>query len=178
MIRLIALIGATMIGAGAFNTRGLADERSAEVSFRREAGKVVISIGNRPVATYVYVDSKVPRPYITHVHTPDGTQVTRNFPPIEGRDRTDHATMHPGIWLAFGDLNGTDIWRNQGRVVHESFVGEPTSGPGRDGFTVLNRWETAQGDLICQELCRRSLIVREYGYFLLWDSTFSAEKDF
>ena len=38
-------------------------------------------------------------------------QVTRHHPPIEGQDRVDHGTFHPGIWMAFGDISGSDYWR-------------------------------------------------------------------
>ena len=149
-----------------------------EVTFQDEPGKVVVIVGSQPVATYVYVDDEIPRPYFAHVHGPGGIQLTRNFPPIEGQDATDHATMHPGIWLAFGDLNGTDIWRNKGRVVHEQFVKPPAGGPGKGTFTVRNRYETADGELVCREVCRRTFLVRPCGYFLLWDSTFSADREF
>ena len=33
------------------------------------------------------------------------------------QDLDDHPTMHPGLWLAFGDINGADFWRNKGRVL-------------------------------------------------------------
>jgi len=148
------------------------------VRFQEEPGKLTITVAGGPVATYVYADDKIPRPYFAHVHGPGGVRLTRNFPPIEGQDRTDHATMHPGIWMAFGDLDGTDIWRNKGRVVHERFLEPPSDGPGRGVFAVRNRYETADGELICHETCRRTFLVRPYGYLLLWDSTFSANREF
>ena len=111
-----------------------ADSQPDRSLSKQEPGKVTITVAGQPVATYVYVDDKIPRPYFAHVHGPGGIQLTRNFPPIEGQDRTDHATMHPGIWMAFGDLDGTDIWRNKGRVVHERFLEPPTGGPGQGDF--------------------------------------------
>jgi hypothetical protein len=100
----------------------------AEVTFTKKPGEVDVRIGGEDVATYAYADRTIPRPYFAHVHGPGGVQLTRNHPPVEAQDRTDHATMHPGIWMAFGDLNGTDIWRNKGRVVHERFVQETDRG--------------------------------------------------
>ena len=149
-----------------------------DVAFEQQPGKIVVTVGNQPVATYVYADDTIPRPYFAHVHGPGGIQLTRNFPPIEGQDATDHATMHPGIWMAFGDLGGTDIWRNKGRVVHEQFVEPPAGSPGKGTFSVRNRYETADGGLVCHEVCRRTVLVRPSGYFLLWDSTFSADREF
>jgi hypothetical protein len=78
--------------------------------------RIVITHGEKPVATYVFRDEKILRPYFAHVYAPDGTQVTRHHPPRPGVDAIDHDTMHPGIWLAFGDLSEEDFWRNKGRV--------------------------------------------------------------
>jgi hypothetical protein len=78
--------------------------------------RFVITHGGKPVATYVFRDEKILRPYFAHVYTPDGTQVTRHHPPRPGIDAVDHDTMHPGIWLAFGDLNGADSWRNKDQI--------------------------------------------------------------
>ncbi len=149
-----------------------------EIVFQQQPGRIVVTVADQPIATYVYADDTILRPYFTHVHGPDGIQLTRNFPPIDGQDATDHATMHPGIWMAFGDLDGTDVWRNKGRVVHETFIEPPTGSPGKGTFSVRNRYETADGQLICREVGRRTFLVRPTGYLLLWDSTFSADQQF
>jgi hypothetical protein len=139
---------------------------------------VIVTVASDPIATYVYTDEKIRRPYFAHVRAPGGVQVTRNHPPVEGEDRTDHATMHPGIWMAFGDLDGEDFWRNKGRIVHEGFVERPTGGPGKGTLAVRKRYERAGGDPVCREICRMTFLVRPYGYLLLWDSAFSANKEF
>jgi hypothetical protein len=148
------------------------------VGFLIKPGEVVLTVSGKPVATYVYSDEQIRRPYFAHVKSPGGIQVTRNHPPIAGKDSKDHATMHPGIWMAFGDLDGEDFWRNKGRVVHEAFVTEPTGGPGKGAFVVRNRYERASGELVCREQCRVTLLVRPEGYLLLWDSTFAADREF
>src|SRR5688572_25488530 len=91
-------------------------QSESPVSFDQKAGSLAIKIEGRPLATYVWNDPSVLRPYFTRLHAPHGQQVTRNHPPVEGRDATDHATMHPGLWLAFGDLSGADFWRNKATV--------------------------------------------------------------
>ncbi len=60
------------------------------VAFRPDAGRVEIRVGEETVATYVYRDAKIPRPYLAHVRGPGGVQLTRNHPPVEGQDATDH----------------------------------------------------------------------------------------
>ncbi len=145
------------------------------VSFAEVPGKLLLYVGGKPLATYVYADQEIPRPYFAHVRAPGGIQVTRNHPPVRGKDPTDHATYHPGIWMAFGDLSGSDYWRNRARVVHERFVEEPAGGPGKGGFTVRNCYlADDQRKIVCQEECRYTVYVRPSGYLFIWDSTFSA----
>src|SRR5262245_2261495 len=74
-----------------------------------------IEVHTKPFWKYHFKDARIKRPFLAHLHAPDGTQVTRNHPPKAG-DAGDHDTMHPGLWLAFGDLGGADFWRNNGTV--------------------------------------------------------------
>ncbi len=150
-----------------------------EPAFRMESspGKLQASWGQQPLATYVFDDSVVGRPYFRDVRTLDGMSVTRNHPPREGTDATDHATMHPGVWLAFGDLSGADFWRNKARVEHDGFV-EAThvDGP-RASFTVRNRYRSGN-DILCTEVCRHRLIRHPTGWMLTYESTFTSERLF
>jgi hypothetical protein len=174
-------VGVLCLAVG-FVVLGQADtSRAADLpnaGFQTVPGEICVTVSGKPVATYLYADEKIQRPYFAHVKSPGGTQVTRNHPPIAGKDRDDHGTMHPGIWMAFGDLDGEDFWRNKGRVVHEEFVTEPTGGPGKGTFTVRNRYERTDGEPVCHETCRITLLVRPEGYLLVWDSTFSANREF
>jgi hypothetical protein len=95
---------------------GLIGDGDSPVQFERGQDHLSIRIGGMPFATYVWNDPTVKRPYFGHIRSPKSFQVTRTYPPVEGRDATDHATMHPGLWLAFGDISGTDFWRNKGLV--------------------------------------------------------------
>jgi hypothetical protein len=101
------------------------------VAFENKSNSLPITIGGKLFATYVFDDGPTTRPFFKHIHAPDGSQVTRNHPPDPQKDLTDHATFHPGLWLAFGDLNGADFWRNKDRVRHVAFVDGPRKGPGR-----------------------------------------------
>lgn len=146
-----------------------------EVAFTKEKGQVAIAVGGKPFATYVHGDAKVPRPHLAHVREPGGVQVTRNHPPVEGKDLSDHPLFHPGIWLAFGELGGEDFWRLKAKVTHDRFVEEPKGGRGQGSFAAVNHWQAAGGRTICTETCRLSVLVRPAGYLLLWESTFRAE---
>lgn len=147
-----------------------AEERPA-VEFLPSPGRVAIVIGGNPFATYVYRDDKILRPYFTKVMTSDGAQVTRRHPPREGMDSTDHPTMHPGVWLAFGDLAGADFWRNRERVEHVEFVKPPQGGPGSGTFVVRNRYLDGKR-VVCTELCRHTVAVTPDGYLLTYESEF------
>ena len=146
----------------------------AVVGFKQAPGKVMVTIDGQRVATYVYRDTEIPRPYFANVLGPDGIQITRNQPPVEGRDPTDHPLFHPGIWMAFSDISGSDYWRNQAAVVQEGFTETPTGGRGRGTFAVRNRYlaEQDKETMVCCEVCRYTFVVRPSGYLLIWDSTF------
>lgn len=147
------------------------------VSFVPQADSLQINIAAQPFATYVFRDEKILRPYLAHVRAPDGTQLTRNHPPIEGQDAADHDTMHPGIWLAFGDLSGADFWRNKAAVNHVEFVEKPAANAGGGRFAVKNRY-VSNDKTICEELCRITIRVRPSGYLIVWDSRFTGPDDF
>ena len=144
------------------------------VAFDRRPDGLQVTIGGKPFARYVYGTETITRPFFESIHAPDGTQVTRNNPPVEGVDLADHPTFHPGLWLAFGDLNGADSWRNKDRIRHAGFIGEPGGGPGRGTFAVRNRHEKA-GMVIGEETCRITVLMRPAGHLIVWDSEFRPE---
>jgi len=125
----------------------------------------------------VFRDATIPRPYFANLHAPDGTQVTRRFPPVKGVDATDHDTMHPGLWLAFGDLNGVDFWRNKGRIEHARFSGGPRVEGGHLSFAVEEKYLAPDGSEVCRgvnEFCfvaGETLVPAQPGTLLLWRTT-------
>ena len=146
-----------------------------DVAFDFQPDYVAISIRDELFARYVFRDAEIRRPYFADVRTLDGRRVTRTHPPVEGVDSTDHATMHPGIWLAFGDLDGADFWRNKGEVVHLGFLGRKRTGSDFGEFTVANRYVNG-GKTVCVENCRISIRVRADRTYLLLDSTFTHDQ--
>lgn len=147
------------------------------VSFERQEATLHLRIHGKPFASYIWQDGTILRPYLAQVHAPNGKQVTRHHPPVAGKDASDHAAMHPGIWLAFGDLAGADFWRNKARVEHVEFVEKPKTT--RDGgrFAVKNRYR-AGAKTVCEEVCRISIRVRPNSYLIDWTSEFTGTEDF
>jgi len=143
-------------------------------------GYVQISLQNEPIAKFVWADDVISRPYFCDLRAPGGIQVTRKHPPNSKTDVADHATFHPGLWMAFGSLSGSDYWRLKARV---KFVDQSLAvrSEGRSG-TLQARfryYEENQPDrLVCDELLRCEIQPLSAGYLLLWNSEFSSERPF
>lgn len=146
------------------------------VSVKRSDTEVIVSSGDQPIVKYVFRDEQIPRPYFKDLKAPNGVQVTRNHPPRPNVDAEDHATFHPGLWLAFGDLSGQDSWRLKAKVVHADFSNEPQAQGDRAKFEVVNRHETSSGETICRETARYEVVCRDQAWLLRWDSTFAPDK--
>lgn len=137
-------------------------------------GFLPLDLGDAVVGNYVFADDAILRPFIAGLRDPDGVQVTRHHPPRPGRDADDHATMHPGLWLGFGAVSGTDLWRNRGRIVHERFAPTPSRSDGVLRFGT----ESALLDESGRPLGRLEQRVRvgrqPAGTLVLWIATFHA----
>ncbi len=147
-----------------------ADSPQQKLSIETREDRLIIRFGEMEIAHYVFRDATIPRPYFAHVKTPGGTQATRSHPPVEGKDATDHATMHPGIWLAFGDLDGEDFWRNKASIEHVKFVETPQASDSSASIVEEKRYGGAGGQEVCRELFRWKLHAIAGGFLMEWDS--------
>jgi Methane oxygenase PmoA len=159
----------------------VADEPAAEpktepaIRFASEERQVRVYIGDLEVADYVFEDKEISRPYFAHVKTHAGKQVSRNHPPREGMDKLDHANMHPGIWLSFGDLNGHDYWRLKARTKHIRFLEPPIVEAGVGRFKVLNHYLATDSDaVVCSQECTIQVRKVQAGYLIAIASEFQA----
>lgn len=143
-------------------------------SFDREPGKLILKEAGRRIAVFHYQDDRCFRPFFSQVCTVTGKQVTRNYPPIPGVDPDDHATMHGGIWLGFGDINGEDFWRNKSRIQHKKFIVEPSVNAQGIHFACQDELIDSKGDSIgwIEQDYRVSRI--GLGYCLVWIATFQS----
>ena len=174
-----SLLVAILVGVAATAAEAT-EPGKAPVEFAEGDGHITIAIDGLPMAVYCYHDDKITRPFFAHVRAPDGLQVTRHHPPIDGQDLVDHGTFHPGIWMSFGDINGSDYWRIMAPVRHAKFVEPPKGGPGRGSFAVLNRYvdQKDPAKTVCEEVARFTFVDRPEGFMLVWDSTFSSDHEF
>ncbi|MEQ1860028.1 MAG: PmoA family protein [Chthoniobacteraceae bacterium] len=143
------------------------------LSVIEKADRLVITHGGKPVADFVFEDDRVLRPFFANVHAPGGMQVTRRHPPVAGEDSIDHDTMHPGIWLAFGDLGGEDFWRNKATIRHERFVAPPAV----KGDVLSFATESTMGDAMAKLETHITLSARAEGFVLVWDATLTPTRD-
>lgn len=137
--------------------------------------RLVFSNAGEPVGEFVFRDKMIRRPYFANLRTASGLKVTRNHPQVKGVDETDHDTMHPGIWLAFGDINGHDFWRNKGTIEHLRFTQEPMIEKDDLRFATESRLLTADGKELCRMTCRFLLANRPLGRLLIWEAAFQAD---
>lgn len=132
-----------------------------------------LTAGDQRLATYVTSDPKITRPFWCNLKTLDGTVVTRPHPPTAG-ELDDHPTMHPGVWMAFGDVSGNDYWRLKSRVRHAKFEEPPRVLGDVARLTVVNEYLDASGNnIVMQERCRWTARLVDGGWLLTVASTFS-----
>lgn len=148
----------------------------ADFTVEEKNDRLLISLHDRNVAQFVFRDEKILRPYFANLHAPNGLQVTRSHPPIAGTDAIDHDTMHPGIWLGFGDISGNDYWRNKSRIAHVRFTEPPNANGDKLTFSTESQLLTSDGQPLCRLICRCTLTSRSYGWLLIWDAIIHADN--
>jgi len=143
-------------------------------TFEDRDGGLTLRFDGQSVAGFVYRDAKVLRPFFANLRTPGGVPVTRHHPPLAGTDATDHDTMHPGVWLAFGDINGQDFWRNKGRIEHVRFLQPPSVAGRRLTFATECRLLAADGAALGLLSNRFTLAALTNAWLLVWEADFHA----
>jgi len=141
-------------------------------AFEQSASGFLISLNGQRIADYHRVDSRILRPFFSSVQTLGGVQVTRSHPPIEGQDPTDHDTMHPGLWMAFGDLSGQDFWRNKAKMQFDQELQAPRIQKNTltfaDAFVLLDSNDQYLG----QQKSHFELRAFSGGWRIRWTATF------
>lgn len=175
MLHFGRLLVVSLVAAATLAAQALAAD-PPKVELNKQPGQVEITVGGKPFATYVYADPKISRPYFAHVHAPNGTQVTRNHPPIAGKDKMDHPEFHPGIWMAFGDISGNDYWRLKAPVKQSKLTLNADAGE----LSADSQYFSANdpSEVVCEESSRFQILPTKAGTLLTWDSTFTSPHEF
>lgn len=145
------------------------------LAFAELPGRLRLTRGGFPIADFVHQDERILRPHFANLHAPGGLRVSRNHPPRPPLDAMDHDTMHPGLWLAFGDINGVDFWRNRGRIVHRGFARSPEVREGRLTFATDNQLVDQQGIVLGDLRHHITCIAQPGATVLVWEATFRSD---
>ena len=149
---------------------------ASDFSFEEKSDRLSISLTGHQIVDFIFRDDKILRPYFANARLADGQQVTRNHPPISGVDAVDHDMMHPGIWLAFGDINGQDYWRNKAAMEHVRFISPPPTVDGKLRFATECRLKKSTGESLCLLNNHFTLTARPNGWMLIWEAAFHADE--
>lgn len=144
-------------------------------SVEKLPGRLRLRHGTVALGDFVFEDPKILRPHWANLRAPDGTPVSRTHPPVAGVDATDHDTMHPGLWLGFGDLSGADFWRNKARMEHVRFVREPEARDGGVSFATLTRLTGPDGRHVCDAEHAFRVVGQGAAWGVDWTATFRSE---
>ena len=145
-----------------------------KIDFVKHEDSVEIQLDEVTVARYLSKNAGIGRPCFVDIRTPSGLQVSRNHPPDPKSDAMDHAGIHSGLWLSFGDLSGHDYWRLKAKTEHIRFLTEPCTQDGVGTFAVLNRYFTTDGKgVVCEEECEYTFRTAEHGYMIEISSEFT-----
>lgn len=175
---IVWLSAASLFGAPAepLTPSSIADSASGVFHFEEQNDRLRISLDGKPIVDFVFRDPRILRPYFSNARLVNGVQVTRNHPPVEGQDAVDHDTMHPGLWLGFGDLSGQDFWRNKATMEHVRFVQPPAIVDGRLMFANECLLKTDSGKPLCLLTNKISLTAQNNGWMLTWTAEFRADQ--
>jgi len=150
------------------------------VEFQDTVDRLIITLNGKPLAEYMKSgDDRTIRPFLRHLHTPTGEQVSRNNPPPAG-EPDDHDTFHVGVSMGFGRMGPYDTWRLKNRVQFSEYVEPPTGGPGQGSFAVKNRFlksTSNDAEAYCTSVDRYTFLVRPHGTLILLDVTFTADPE-
>lgn len=146
-------------------------------SFVTGDDRIDILRNDMPIASYVTRHPKIRRPFFQDIFTPGRMRITRPIPPDPISEDSDHDTMHPGLWLAFGDLNGCDYWRNKAEVRHVSYSKPVMIGNESLTFEVENHWLDITGtEANCREFARYRFSSIGPDVVLDWTSKFMTDR--
>lgn len=144
-----------------FETAPIVGKRGVEIEDIGD-GKLEVRIGGRLLTRYHYGE-QWPRPFLYPFAGPKDAPVTRAYPMRDDvpDEKHDHS-HHRSIWVAYGEVNGTDNWSEQpghAFIRHKKFE-EVTGGPVFGRIRAVNNWVSADGAKQMED-------VREFTFYAL-----------
>lgn len=158
------LISALLMAVSCNSKSGEKDKMdvSTRVSFEEDAANklVHVKVDGKLFTTFRWQDN-VTKPILYPIYTSDGTEITRGFPidPKAG-ERADHPHQI-GMWLTYGNVNGTDFWGNgsqglgtknsNGGVIKHQKIDRLSEGASEGILITSENWVDSAGTEVLKE---------------------------
>ena len=168
---------AWLLGLKATASRPYEAHKAYPLTADQKPDRLLLKHGADPIGEYVFADTKTLRPFFAHLRAPGGIPVTRTWPPVAGVDAVDHADMHPGVWLAFGDVSGEDFWRNKAAIKHLRFTAAPAWQEGSLRFATLSTMHRTDGSALADMACEFTITPQPGEYRLTWAAAITPVVD-
>ncbi len=123
-----------------------------QVRLEADEDNVAVLIGDELFTRYLY-GGDVPKPCLYPLIGPFGSGVTRAYPQEEVEDDSTDHIHHRSLYVAWGDVNGSDNWgehKGSGTMAHRYFE-TVESGPVFGRLVSLNDWLDAAGNRLMQD---------------------------
>jgi hypothetical protein len=128
-------------------------QAAAGPTWRDEGGAIKLLDGEHLLTAYHYLDPKAARPYWFPLLDPYGHRVTRSFPMerLPG-EKWDHP-HHRSLWVAYGEVNGTDNWSEDPKHATQAHQGFNYLGGGPVALVVDHNvsWRSHEGTAVLDE---------------------------
>lgn len=161
----IYLLIPALLLAVSCNSKSTASDKvdaSPRVSFEEDAANkfVDVKIDGKLFTTFRWQDN-VTKPILYPIYSSGGTEVTRGFPinPKAG-ERADHPHQI-GLWLTYGNVNGTDFWGNgsqglgtknsNGGVIRHQKIDQMSEGASEGILMTSEHWVDSAGIEVLKE---------------------------
>jgi Methane oxygenase PmoA len=140
------------------------NEASLVTATLESPGVLAIYDAGRLVTRYRFGNDVV-RPFFYPVHSPDGSRLTRSYPMERVAGEHQDHPHHKSIWIAHGDVNGTDNWSEEpGHGGTANIQLEVLDqGPVLARFQAKGLWHTASDEPLLTEILTVS-VWRSNGY--------------
>jgi len=152
------LIGCFTLSLSSCNYKGKGPVAKIDFINHTSEKRLDVMIDGKLFTSFIWPDS-IYKPILYPVLTSEGNTITRGFPlkPRQG-ERNDH-NHQAGVWLSYGNVNGTDFWKNSYGNIKEPDKGvikhikieRLSSNNGEGNFVSAEKWLGPTGYRILDE---------------------------
>jgi hypothetical protein len=100
-----------------------AESEPAKITFKQQDGGLAVLLGAETL-TFLHVGPEWAKPFLSPLHAPGGTIITRAIGDKEDKDHPHHK----GVWFSVDEVNGIRFWAEAGKILNvkvEAVEGTP-----------------------------------------------------